>query len=82
MGGDRGARQARSREEAGRGQPDAGRAPQKKRLLGCGREPQRKGGIGESRGPGLDSGEEERRDSGEKRAKLGRAGRAAPWLWP
>lgn len=61
----------KGREEAGRGQPQAGRAPQHMRLLGCGREQQRKAGMVGRRGRrsrGLSSGEQrqkERRGMGE-----------------
>lgn len=65
VGGDGGTHQGKGREEAGRGQPNTGRAPQQMRLLGCGREQQRrKGGMVGGRSRELSSGEQRQEENG------------------
>lgn len=57
VGGGGGKQQGKGREEADRGQPDAGRVPQQMRLLGCGCVQQGKGGMVGGRGQEINSGE-------------------------
>lgn len=65
LGEDGSTQQGKGREEAGKGQPNAGWDPQQIRLLGLGREQQGKGGmVVRDRGQKLSSGEYRREENG------------------